>query len=80
MPNLLQPVVYIFLIECVTDYVMYQWSIISSCVFQACSVTAFPLVFQLLEKGTKLVLEQTVTTLASVADTAEEKFIQYYDR
>jgi len=32
------------------------------------------------EKGTKLVLEQIVTTLASVADTAEEKFEQYYDR
>ena len=25
-------------------------------------------------------LEQVVTTLASVADTAEEKFINYYDR
>ena len=36
--------------------------------------------FQLLEKGTKLVLEQVVTTLASVADTSEEKFIGYYDR
>ncbi|XP_071084426.1 importin-5-like [Haliotis cracherodii] len=35
---------------------------------------------ELLEKGTKLVLEQVVTTLASVADTAEEKFLQYYDR
>jgi len=35
---------------------------------------------ELLEKGTKLVLEQVVTTLASVADTAEEKFVQYYDR
>ncbi|KAI0224095.1 Importin-5 [Lamellibrachia satsuma] len=35
---------------------------------------------ELLDKGTKLVLEQVVTTLASVADTAEEKFIQYYDR
>ena len=33
-----------------------------------------------MEKGTKLVLEQAVTTLASVADCAEEKFIQYYDR
>ena len=32
------------------------------------------------EKGTKLVLEQIVTTLASVADTAEDKFTQYYDR
>ena len=27
-----------------------------------------------------MVLEQMVTTLASVADTAEEKFTQYYDR
>ena len=25
-------------------------------------------------------LEQVVTTLASVADTAEDKFIDYYDR
>ena len=33
-----------------------------------------------MEKGTKLVLEQVVTTLASVADTAEEKFVTYYDR
>ena len=36
--------------------------------------------FQLVQKGTKLVLEQMVTTLAAVADTAEEKFLQYYDR
>lgn len=35
---------------------------------------------QLMEKGTKLVLEQVVTTIASVADTAEENFRQYYDR
>jgi hypothetical protein len=35
---------------------------------------------QLLEKGVKLVLEQVVTALASVADTVEEKFTQYYDR
>ena len=28
----------------------------------------------------KLVLEQIVTTIASVADTAEEKFQDYYDR
>jgi len=35
---------------------------------------------ELLEKGSKLVLEQVVTTLASVADTAEEKFEQYYER
>lgn len=33
-----------------------------------------------MERGTKLVLEQVVTTLASVADTAEEKFVVYYDR
>ena len=38
------------------------------------------LFLQLLEKGTKMVLEQAVTTLASVADTAEDKFVQYYDR
>lgn len=36
--------------------------------------------FQLMECGTKLVLEQVVTTIASVADTAEEKFVEYYDR
>ncbi|CAH1781938.1 unnamed protein product [Owenia fusiformis] len=35
---------------------------------------------ELLEVGNKMVLEQVVTTLASVADTAEEKFIAYYDR
>ncbi|XP_052784006.1 importin-5-like [Mya arenaria] len=35
---------------------------------------------ELMEKGTKMVLEQMVTTLASVADTAEEKFISFYDR
>lgn len=34
---------------------------------------------ELLEKGTKLVLEQVVTTIASVADTSEEQFITYYD-
>lgn len=34
---------------------------------------------QLIEKGTKLVLEQVVTSIASVADTAEEKFVPYYD-
>lgn len=32
------------------------------------------------EKGTKLVLEQVVTTIASVADTAEKEFVAYYDR
>ncbi|KAK6633230.1 hypothetical protein RUM44_003831 [Polyplax serrata] len=35
---------------------------------------------ELVEKGTKLVLEQVVTTIASVADTAEEQFVTYYDR
>lgn len=35
---------------------------------------------ELVEKGTKLVLEQVVTTIASVADTAEKEFINYYDR
>ena len=40
--------------------------------------TAF--IYQMMEQGTKHVLEQAVTTLASVADCAEEKFTQYYDR
>jgi len=35
---------------------------------------------ELVEKGNKLVLEQIVTTIASVADTAEEKFVNYYER
>ena len=35
---------------------------------------------ELVEKGNKLVLEQIVTTIASVADAAEEKFVAYYDR
>merc|ERR1719342_1849540 len=35
---------------------------------------------ELVQKGNKLVLEQIVTTIASVADTAEEKFIEYYDK
>ncbi|EEB10904.1 Importin beta-3, putative [Pediculus humanus corporis] len=35
---------------------------------------------ELVEKGTKLVLEQVVTTIASVADTVEEQFTTYYDR
>ncbi|KAG8277164.1 Importin-5 [Homalodisca vitripennis] len=34
---------------------------------------------ELLQKGTKLVLEQVVTTIASVADSCEEQFIAYYD-
>ena len=33
-----------------------------------------------MQKGNKLVLEQIVTTIASVADTAEEKFAEYYDK
>lgn len=36
--------------------------------------------FQLVERGTKLVLEQIVTTIASVADTVEKDFLPYYDR
>lgn len=35
---------------------------------------------ELVEKGTKLVLEQIVTTIASVADTTEKDFVDYYDR
>ncbi|EAT37896.1 AAEL010159-PA [Aedes aegypti] len=35
---------------------------------------------ELVEKGTKLVLEQVVTTIASVADTTEKDFVGYYDR
>jgi len=35
---------------------------------------------ELVEKGNKLVLEQIVTTIASVADTAEDKFADYYDK
>lgn len=35
---------------------------------------------QLMEKGTKLVLEQVVTTIASVADAAEDQFVKFYDR
>lgn len=42
------------------------------CVFLCC--------LQLIHKGTKLVLEQVVTSIASVADTAEEKFVPYYDQ
>ncbi|OWK00599.1 hypothetical protein Celaphus_00016791, partial [Cervus elaphus hippelaphus] len=34
---------------------------------------------ELIQKGTKLVLEQVVTSIASVADTAEENFVPYYD-
>lgn len=35
---------------------------------------------QLLEKGKKLVLEQVITTIASVADAAQDQFITFYDR
>jgi len=35
---------------------------------------------ELVQKGNKLVLEQIVTTIASVADTAEDRFIEYYDK
>ncbi|KXJ29691.1 importin-5 [Exaiptasia diaphana] len=35
---------------------------------------------ELLERGTKLVMEQVVTTIATVANTVEEKFAPYYDR
>ncbi|XP_038050344.1 importin-5-like [Patiria miniata] len=35
---------------------------------------------ELVPTGAKLVLEQMVTTLAAVADTSEETFLQYYDR
>ncbi|CAL1597860.1 unnamed protein product [Knipowitschia caucasica] len=34
---------------------------------------------ELIQKGTKLVLEHVVTSIASVANTAEEKFVPYYD-
>ncbi|KAF0306609.1 Importin-5 [Amphibalanus amphitrite] len=35
---------------------------------------------ELVEKGTKMVLENVITTIASVAGTAEEKFLVYYNR
>merc|ERR1740128_460652 len=35
---------------------------------------------ELVEKGNKLVLEQIVTTIASVADTAEDSFVEHYDK
>ena len=40
----------------------------------------FPVSVQLISNGRKLVLEQIITTLATVADTAEEKFLPHYDR
>lgn len=33
---------------------------------------------QLVEKGRKIIIEQMVTTLATVADAAEELFVRYY--
>lgn len=35
---------------------------------------------ELVVKGTKMVLEQITTTIAAIADKAEEKFIPFYDR
>ena len=35
--------------------------------------------FQLLQGGKRIVQEQAITTIATVADIAEDKFIQYYD-
>ncbi|XP_057301681.1 importin-5-like isoform X2 [Hydractinia symbiolongicarpus] len=35
---------------------------------------------ELLQGGTKLVLEQVLTTIATVADTAETRFTKYYER
>lgn len=35
---------------------------------------------ELLQGGTKLVLEQILTTIATVADTAEDRFTKYYER
>jgi len=35
---------------------------------------------ELLQGGTKLVLEQILTTVATVADTAEDRFTKYYER
>ncbi|KAI8514353.1 Importin-5 [Branchiostoma belcheri] len=35
---------------------------------------------EVVAKGTKMVLEQVVTTIAAVADTSEDAFVQYYDR
>ena len=37
-------------------------------------------IHQLSQKGSKLVLEQVLTTIATVADTAEAKFVAFYDR
>jgi len=37
-------------------------------------------IHELMQKGTKLVLEQVTTTIAAVADTAGERFIDFYDK
>ena len=42
-------------------------------------VVSFIPMLQLLQEGKKLVLEQIVTTTATVADTVEERFVPYYD-
>ena len=53
------------------------------CICLTCSNLIVLLLFyvlQLLQKGHKLVLEQIVTTIATVADSVEERFVPYYDR
>ena len=35
---------------------------------------------ELVQQGNKLVLEQIVTTLATVADSVEDRFCDYYDQ
>lgn len=35
---------------------------------------------ELMKKGTKLVLEQIVVSIASLADVIQEVFVNYYDR
>ncbi|XP_065645184.1 importin-5 isoform X3 [Hydra vulgaris] len=37
-------------------------------------------IHELLQRGSKLVLEQILTTIATVADTAESRFTKYYER
>ncbi len=41
--------------------------------------TGCVIILQLLEKGNKLVLEQIVTTIATVADAVEEHFVPHYE-
>ena len=43
-------------------------------------IDSFPKFSELVEKGNKLVLEQIVTTIASVADTAQDNFVEHYDK